>query len=68
MADVRIEAPTVWELVERRAAATPDARFALDEDGRSLTFAEYKDAAEHRRRNGVGEVQNVIVDAGDATK
>ena len=29
---------------------------------------EYKDAAAHRRRNGVGEVQNVIVDAGDATK
>ena len=29
---------------------------------------EYTDAAEHRRRNGVGEVQNVIVDAGDATK
>ena len=29
---------------------------------------EYREAAEHRRRNGVGEVQNVIVDAGDATK
>ena len=29
---------------------------------------EYRDAAEHRRRNGVGDVQNVIVDAGDATK
>src|ERR1051325_9123347 len=29
---------------------------------------EYRAAAEHRRRNGVGEVQNVIVDAGDATK
>ena len=29
---------------------------------------EYRDAAEHRRRNGVGEVQNVIVDGGDATK
>ena len=29
---------------------------------------EYQEAAAHRRRNGVGEVQNVIVDAGDATK
>ena len=29
---------------------------------------EYKTAAEHRRRNGVGEVQNVIVEGGDATK
>jgi len=29
---------------------------------------EYTDAAEYRRRNGVGEVENVIVDAGDATK
>ena len=29
--------------------------------------AEYREAAEHRRRNGVGEVQNVIVEGGDAT-
>ena len=29
---------------------------------------EYQEAAAYRRRNGVGEVQNVIVDAGDATK
>ena len=29
---------------------------------------EYREAAAHRRRNGVGEVQNVIVEAGDATK
>jgi uncharacterized protein (DUF1330 family) len=28
---------------------------------------EYRDAAAHRRRNGVGEVENVIVDGGDAT-
>mgnify|MGYP003337744887 CR=1 FL=1 len=36
---------SLWDLIERRAAATPDARFAIDEDGRSLTFAEYRDAA-----------------------
>ena len=29
---------------------------------------EYRAAAAHRRRNGVGEVQNVIVEGGDATK
>jgi acyl-CoA synthetase (AMP-forming)/AMP-acid ligase II len=54
---------TLWELVERRAAATPDARFGLDEEGRSLTFAEYKDAAERAAAGlmglGVGEGVNV---------
>ncbi len=28
---------------------------------------EYQAASEYRRRNGVGEVENVIVDGGDAT-
>jgi uncharacterized protein (DUF1330 family) len=28
---------------------------------------EYRDAAAYRRRNGVGEVENVIVEGGDAT-
>jgi uncharacterized protein (DUF1330 family) len=28
---------------------------------------EYRAAAAHRRQNGVGEVQNVIVEGGDAT-
>ena len=40
-----IEAPTLWRLVEARAQATPDARFALDEQGRSLSFAELHDEA-----------------------
>ena len=31
-----VEGRTLWELIERRAAATPDERFGLDEDGRSL--------------------------------
>jgi acyl-CoA synthetase (AMP-forming)/AMP-acid ligase II len=35
----------LWPLVEARAAATPDALFALDERGRSLDFAQYRDAA-----------------------
>jgi uncharacterized protein (DUF1330 family) len=29
---------------------------------------EYDAAAAHRRANGVGEVQTIMVDAGDATK
>jgi acyl-CoA synthetase (AMP-forming)/AMP-acid ligase II len=34
-----------WPLVEARAAATPDALFAVDERDRSLTFAGYRDSA-----------------------
>lgn len=37
---------TMWELVEARAAATPDEVFVDDEYGRSLTFAQYRDQAE----------------------
>ncbi|GAA2410751.1 cyclohexanecarboxylate-CoA ligase [Actinomadura vinacea] len=36
----------LWELVEWRAAATPDAEMAVDERGRRLTFGEYRAAAE----------------------
>ncbi len=36
-------APTLWELVEARAAATPDALLAHEDTGRELTFAEYRD-------------------------
>jgi acyl-CoA synthetase (AMP-forming)/AMP-acid ligase II len=38
---------TLWRLVERRASETPDVQMVVDERGRSLTFAEYRDAAEH---------------------
>jgi acyl-CoA synthetase (AMP-forming)/AMP-acid ligase II len=37
--------PTIWQLVEARAAATPEALFAVDEQDRTLTFAAYRDAA-----------------------
>ncbi|HKA13501.1 MAG TPA: AMP-binding protein [Myxococcota bacterium] len=40
-----IEGATLWELVEARAAATPDALFAVDERDRRLTFGDYRDAA-----------------------
>lgn len=41
-----VEGRTLWELVEARAAATPDAIAAIDDKGRSLTFAQYRDDAE----------------------
>ena len=37
-------APTLWELIERRAEATPDAVLAHEDTGAELTFAEYRDA------------------------
>ncbi|MEZ5144142.1 MAG: AMP-binding protein [Acidimicrobiales bacterium] len=41
-----LEGTTLWDLVEQRAAASPDARMAVDESGRSMTFAEYRDRCE----------------------
>jgi len=35
----------LWELIERRAKATPEDLFAVNEAGRSQSFAEYRDAA-----------------------
>jgi len=40
-----LEERSLWRLVERRAAATPNALFAVDEHGRSLDFAGYREAA-----------------------
>ncbi len=36
---------SLWDLIERRAEDTPDARFVIDEFERTLTFAEYRDAS-----------------------
>jgi acyl-CoA synthetase (AMP-forming)/AMP-acid ligase II len=41
-----VDGGSLWELVERRAAATPDALAAIDEDGRTLTWAEARTGAE----------------------
>lgn len=35
-----VEAASVWELVEQRASATPDAVMVVDERGRHLTYAD----------------------------
>ena len=42
-----IQASTLWELVEKRAALTPDACFAVDESDRELSFSAYRDASLH---------------------
>jgi len=41
-----LEARTLWELIEKRAEATPDGLFAVDEDERRLSFSEFKIEAE----------------------
>ena len=53
-------APTLWGLVEQRASATPDATMLTDENGRSMSFARYRERAEAvaaglHHRHGVGE-------------
>jgi cyclohexanecarboxylate-CoA ligase len=53
---------SLWDLIAQRADDTPDALFVKDEDGRTLTFAEYRDACEraaaalHERGIGEGDV------------
>jgi acyl-CoA synthetase (AMP-forming)/AMP-acid ligase II len=41
-----LEGRNLWELVEARAQTSPDRRMLVDENGRALTFREYRDAAE----------------------
>lgn len=54
---------SLWDLIEQRAAATPDARMVVDEDGRSMTFAQFRDACNRAAAGlaalGVGEGTNV---------
>jgi cyclohexanecarboxylate-CoA ligase len=58
MSELREGDLALWPLVERRASLTPDALFAVDERDRTLTFAQYRDAALHAaaglRALGVG--------------
>jgi cyclohexanecarboxylate-CoA ligase len=43
---VRFTARTVWNVIARRAADTPDAMMAIDERRQSLTFAQYQQRCE----------------------
>ncbi len=46
MGEQVLDAPTLWGLIEARAAATPDVVMAVDEIGREMTFASYRDQVE----------------------
>ncbi|MBI2704507.1 MAG: AMP-binding protein [Actinobacteria bacterium] len=41
-----LQGATLWELIDERVAATPDAEMAVDESGRRMTFAEFKERSE----------------------
>ncbi len=40
-----LEIPCLWSLIEARADSTPDALFAVDEQERTWSFADYRDAS-----------------------
>ena len=40
-----IDASTLWDLIEKRAEATPDACFAMDEQKQELSFSEYRESS-----------------------
>ncbi len=46
MAEPLYDVQTLWELVERRAAESPDRVMLLDEQDRRVTFEEFKRWAE----------------------
>ena len=54
-----IDAGNLWELLEKRVEATPDAVMAVDEHGNTITFNEYRAAAERAAaglaRQGIGD-------------
>ena len=58
-----LEARTLWELIERRAEASPEAVMVVDESARSLTFGDYRTQAEQVAAGllhlGIGEGTNV---------
>lgn len=41
----RVDGLALWQLVERRADATPDALMFEDDDGRTITFGAFRDEA-----------------------
>ena len=41
-----LDVSSFWDLIEQRARTAPDARMAVDETGRVMTFAQYRDDAE----------------------
>jgi cyclohexanecarboxylate-CoA ligase len=54
-----LDAPNIWELIARRADATPDREMAVDETGLRVSFGEFRDRCERvaagLAAEGVGE-------------
>src|SRR5438067_12635479 len=54
-----LEAGNLWELIERRAEATPEGQLAVDHTGRATTFADYVGACQRAAAGlqglGIGE-------------
>lgn len=59
-----IEAANLWELITKRAEATPDAPMVVDETRSTLTFSEYRDASE---RAAAGLYERGVKEAGVVT-
>lgn len=61
--DPMLEAANLWQLIDERAAATPNVLMAVDERDRRLSFAEYREAALRAARGlakrGIGPGQTV---------
>lgn len=57
-----LEGRNFWELIEARAAATPDLEMTVDTAGRSVTFGQYRDAVE---RAAAGLAADHAIAAGD---
>jgi len=57
------EGKTLWQLITERALMTPDKRMALDGNGRTLTYGEYKNWCERvaagLSQRGIGKNTNV---------
>ena len=52
MSEPILDARTFWELLDRRASATPDGVALLDAADRSMTWGELRDRAEHVANKG----------------
>ena len=67
MADAIYDVGSMWELVQARAAASPDRRMLVDESDRSITFGEFRHRCEvtaaGTARHGRGPVDAGLVAA-----
>src|SRR6266508_3869156 len=54
-----LQGANIWDLVVRRAEATPDREMAVDQNGQRMTFADFRDRCERiaagLAAQGVGE-------------